>query len=55
MPVLEVSLVPGDEPVAEAGQLSWMTESIRLHTSTRSASSGGLFGWFRHHRYPRDQ
>jgi uncharacterized protein (TIGR00266 family) len=44
MPVLEVTLAPGDSLIAEAGQLSWMTDSIRLHTSTRLASSGGLLG-----------
>ncbi|WP_067666096.1 TIGR00266 family protein [Nocardia miyunensis] len=42
MPVLEVSLEPGESLVAESGQLSWMTESIRLHTSTR-VGSGGVF------------
>jgi uncharacterized protein (TIGR00266 family) len=46
MPVLEVMLEPGDRLVAEAGQLSWMTESIRLHTSTRGAA-GGMFGVMR--------
>jgi uncharacterized protein (TIGR00266 family) len=44
MPVLEVSLGPGDNLVAEAGQLSWMTDSIRLHTSSRVANTGGLLG-----------
>ncbi|QIS10308.1 TIGR00266 family protein [Nocardia arthritidis] len=43
MPVLEITLDPGDRLNAEAGQLSWMTESIRLHTSTKGASSS-LFG-----------
>ncbi|WP_405164351.1 TIGR00266 family protein [Nocardia sp. NBC_01499] len=43
MPVLEVTLVPGDKLLAEAGQLSWMTESIRLRTSSR-VSAGGLLG-----------
>jgi uncharacterized protein (TIGR00266 family) len=43
LPVLEVALEPGDRLIAEAGQLSWMTESIRLHTSTRGAA-GGMFG-----------
>ncbi|MCM6773663.1 TIGR00266 family protein [Nocardia sp. CDC159] len=41
MPVLEVGLEPGESVVAEAGQLSWMTDSIRLHTS--SAVGGGMF------------
>ncbi|MGF6886227.1 uncharacterized protein (AIM24 family) [Nocardia sp. GAS34] len=43
MPVLEVTLDPGETVFAESGQLSWMTESIRLHTSTRVAA-GGVFG-----------
>ncbi|MFI7004679.1 AIM24 family protein [Nocardia sp. NPDC050175] len=43
MPVLEVTLAPGDTLIAEAGQLSWMTESIRLRTSSR-VSPGGLLG-----------
>ena len=43
MPVLEITLDPGESVVAESGQLSWMTESIRLHTSTR-VGAGGVFG-----------
>ncbi|MTE12426.1 TIGR00266 family protein [Nocardia aurantiaca] len=43
MPVLEVALDPGDRLIAEAGQLSWMTDAIRLNTSTRGAA-GGVFG-----------
>ncbi|RJO69907.1 TIGR00266 family protein [Nocardia panacis] len=42
MPVLEITLNPGDKLNAEAGQLSWMTESIRLHTSTKGASTSLL-------------
>ncbi|WP_216902779.1 TIGR00266 family protein [Nocardia alni] len=42
MPVLEVALDPGETVVAESGQLSWMTDSIRLRTSTRVAT-GGVF------------
>ncbi|MGV9676605.1 TIGR00266 family protein [Nocardia sp. NPDC003482] len=41
MPVLEIGLAPGESVVAEAGQLSWMTDSIRLHTSSRVG--GGMF------------
>ncbi|MBF6172265.1 TIGR00266 family protein [Nocardia blacklockiae] len=43
MPVLEVTLDPGDRVVAESGQLSWMSESVRLHTSSR-VMTGGMFG-----------
>lgn len=39
MPVLEISMDPGESVVAESGQLSWMTDSIRLRTST-----GGVLG-----------
>ena|SRR5271165_1473995 len=44
MPVLDVSLNPGDILTAESGELSWMTESIRLRTSTRMAGATGFFG-----------
>ena len=43
MPVLEVTLQPDDRVIAEAGQLSWMSETIRLHTSSR-VMAGGVFG-----------
>jgi len=44
MPVLEISLQPGESIISEAGELSWMTQSIELETSTRKAGGGGLFG-----------
>jgi uncharacterized protein (TIGR00266 family) len=44
LPVLEVSMNPGDTLVAEAGELSWMTESIQLHTTSQTAGSKGMFG-----------
>ncbi len=44
MPVLEVSLSPSESLIAEAGELSWMSESIQLRTSTRGAGSAGFFG-----------
>lgn len=44
MPVLEVTLAPGESVVAEAGEFSWMTSSIQLATSTKAAGSKGLFG-----------
>jgi uncharacterized protein (AIM24 family) len=34
MPVLEISLQSGESVVAEGGEVSWMTSSIDLHTST---------------------
>ena len=36
MPVLEVTLNRGEPLIAEAGDLSWMTESIQLRASTRN-------------------
>jgi uncharacterized protein (AIM24 family) len=44
MPVLEMSLGPGESLIAEAGQLGWMSESIQLRTSTQMAGSRGVFG-----------
>jgi uncharacterized protein (TIGR00266 family) len=44
MPVLEVTLSPGESVVAEAGEFSWMTESIQLSTSTKAAGSKGVLG-----------
>jgi uncharacterized protein (TIGR00266 family) len=44
MPVLEVSLQAGESVVAEGGEISWMTSSIDLHTSTAKAGSKGVFG-----------
>jgi len=34
MPVLEVMLNRSETLIAESGELSWMTESIQLRTST---------------------
>lgn len=44
MPVLEVTLSPGETLTAESGELSWMSDSIQLRTSTRIAGATGLFG-----------
>ena len=44
MPVLEVGLEPGESVVAEGGELSWMTQSISLHTATNKAGGGGMMG-----------
>ncbi len=44
MPVLEMTLEPGDRVIAEAGELSWMTSSIELHTSTSAGANKGFFG-----------
>ena len=44
LPVLEVQLAPGESIVSVAGQLSWMSQSIDLHTSTAHGGGGGFFG-----------
>jgi uncharacterized protein (TIGR00266 family) len=46
LPVLEMTLQPGERIVAQAGELSWMTSSIELHTTTDAGGSKGLFGAF---------
>jgi len=44
MPVLEVTLQPGEGLVAESGELSWMSESIQLKTTTQTAGARGMMG-----------
>ena len=44
LPVLEVQLVPGESIVSVAGQLSWMSHSIQMQTSTQHGGGGGFFG-----------
>lgn len=44
MPVLEMQLAPGESVVAESGELSWMSASITMTTSTKAAGSKGVFG-----------
>src|ERR1700759_5015246 len=44
MPVLEVLLQPGEQLISEAGELSWMTQSIVMQTHTQMAGGGGFFG-----------
>ena len=44
MPVLEVMLQPGEALISEAGELSWMTQSIAMNTHTQMAGGGGFFG-----------
>jgi len=47
MPVLELTLAPGEAIFAESGELSWMTSSIRMTTSTQYGGGGGLDGVFK--------
>src|SRR5665213_3462650 len=44
MPVLEVTLELGETIVAEPGEMSWMTSSITLNTSTQLGGAKGVFG-----------
>jgi uncharacterized protein (TIGR00266 family) len=44
MPVLQVDLNPGQSIVSPGGELSWMTSSIQLSTSTSGAGSKGMLG-----------
>src|SRR3954467_5289267 len=43
MPVLEVSLEPGESVVAEAGQLGWFDDGIELETTTAAAGADGMW------------
>jgi uncharacterized protein (TIGR00266 family) len=47
MPVLEVLLQPGEGVISEAGELSWMTQTIAMTTHTQMAGGGGLLGAFK--------
>jgi uncharacterized protein (TIGR00266 family) len=45
MPILEVTLQPGESVVAEGGELSWMTSAVQLQTAAGgTAGSKGVFG-----------
>ena len=44
MPVLEFLLDPNDSVISEAGELSWMSQSIAMQTHTQMAGGGGLRG-----------
>jgi uncharacterized protein (TIGR00266 family) len=44
LPVLEVTLNPGDKLVAEAGELAWMTQTIQLTTTTQTGGAKGMMG-----------
>ena len=43
LPVLSISLSPGESVVAEAGEFSWMTDSIQMSTCV-GAGGGGIAG-----------
>jgi uncharacterized protein (TIGR00266 family) len=44
MPVLELLLEPNESVISEAGELSWMSNSIQMTTHTQMAGGGGIFG-----------
>jgi uncharacterized protein (TIGR00266 family) len=44
MPVLEVTLTSGDKLIAEAGELSWLSNSIGIRTSTQLGGAKGFLG-----------
>ncbi len=47
LPVLEVTLEPNDKLVAEAGEFSWMTQTVQMKTTTQTAGAKGLMGVFK--------
>jgi uncharacterized protein (TIGR00266 family) len=44
LPVLEMRLSPGETLVAESGELSWMSQSIQLTTTTQTGGAKGMMG-----------
>lgn len=44
LPVLEITLDPGDKLVAEPGEFSWMTENVALKTTAMTAGAKGVLG-----------
>lgn len=44
MPVLEITLEPGDQIVSHTGELSWIGSSIELRTTTSMGTNQGVFG-----------
>jgi uncharacterized protein (TIGR00266 family) len=44
MPALEITLQAEESIIADAGELSWMSDNINLRTSTQGAGGKGLFG-----------
>ena len=44
MPVLELSLDPGESVISETGELSWKTPNVSMTTATGMAGGKGFFG-----------
>jgi uncharacterized protein (TIGR00266 family) len=47
LPVLEIALSPGEKLVSEAGEMSWMSSSIEMTTTTQTAGAKGVMGVFK--------
>ncbi len=47
MPLLEIQLAPEESVIAVSGELSWMTSTIDLTTTTQLGGGGGLLGAFK--------
>ncbi len=47
MPVLEVRLAPGQRVVSQGGEMSWMSPSVTMSTSTSGVGTSGLGGILR--------
>ncbi|MDP9038660.1 MAG: AIM24 family protein [Acidobacteriota bacterium] len=47
MPVLEFLLGANDAVISEAGELSWMSQTIQMTTHTQMGGGGGIFGAFK--------
>ena len=44
MPAVEIQLGTGETIIADSGELSWMTDTIEMHTSTAGGGAKGIFG-----------
>lgn len=44
LPVLQVTLKPGETLIAETDRMSWMTPNIALNTTTATGGASGFFG-----------
>ena len=47
MPVLEMTLEPGEAIFSESGELSWMSSNVLMQTSTQFGGAGGIGGVFK--------
>lgn len=44
LPAIEFTLQPNEAVIADSGELSWMSDSIQLRTTTQAGGGKGLFG-----------